>query len=259
MSRSCATSYYGTAAPPQRGGAPGEHGYAGPFQELMHVESHRIDEIQGMDEEIEAGCIVWKDENGATWCLDADGAYGTPGSISYLHDGHWCLHVGGKQDGCIYWEDEQGVMWCRDVEGAYGPAGEQYRSTDGETWFGDSEAWLELADEAAEFFAARADTLMKRQVAAQSGALARGKKDAKAWENDMRVVKIARGAGGHDACDAQQGTSALQEAEASRRVLYGDEMLARIAMEEARMNACFDVQIQSKKHVMWPELPLKMS
>ncbi len=209
-----------------------------------------------MDEEVDAGCTVWQDEKGIYWCLDTLGAYGTPGSVSYLKEGQWCLSCGGKEDGCVYWEDENGNMWCRDVQGAYGPAGGQYHSQDGETWFGDSEAWLELDDEAAEFFAARADTQMKRRLAAQSGLLSRGKRDVKAWENDKRVMKIPRDDGNVDASADERPSHKVHEA--NRRAMYGDETLARIVMEEARMNAWFDSQVQQHKHVVWPEMPLKM-
>jgi hypothetical protein len=237
--------------------APASAGSRSSRPDLACSVSQRVHESEDMDEEVNAGCIVWQDDKGIYWCLDTVGAYGTPGSVSYLKEGQWCLSCGGKEDGCIYWEDESGSMWCRDVQGAHGPAGEQYHSQDGETWFGDSEAWLELADEAAEFFAARADTQMKRRVAAQSGHLARGRRDAKAWENDKRVMKIPRDEGDAEASAEERPSHKVHEA--NRRAMYGDEMLARIVMEEARMNAWFDSQVKQHKHVVWPEMPLKMS
>ena len=211
-----------------------------------------------MDEEISAGCIVWSDGDGVSWCMDVAGVYNTPGTVCKLEGGSWVVARGnGWDDGCIYWEDQQGTLHCRDVTGSHGPPGGEYRSSDGCTWFGGGEAWLQLGDEAREYLAASESTRRRRKVALDA---APGPRE---WDNKLGVLartmkKVGLGAEeGNRPCHEAPNTAASSEA-ARRRVTYGTEGLARILAAEAALNADFDTFCSKGKRVVWPEMPLRM-
>ncbi len=188
--------------------------------------------------------MLWTDEAGTRWCLDAHGAYGEAGVISRLVDEHWqpLPQAGGEgdgdaqADGCIYWTDGDGVRWCRDVEGVWGPAGAQYHSADGSTWFGDGDAWVTLSDEAADFFAAAAAGRRRAATAARAGG----------WGWDLSTPAVA------DAAWREE-----EEAAAAAARLYGP-FAAAVAALEAAADAAFDERCRSARPALWPELPLRL-
>lgn len=205
--------------------------------------------VDGMEEEVSDGCVVWMDENKCTWCIDVHGAYGPSGALSYLDGGDWVSSRGGDMSGCLYWEDEQDVCWCRDIHGSYGPAGAEYHSVDGEKWFSDVDAWLELGDEAAEYFSARAATDERRRCADQHARIG-GTKKKKAWENDRKVMRMP--------LEPTEGPDVLVLTDRQKRESFYGQALREISAAEARMNADFDAIVQKHKHIVWPELPLRM-
>jgi len=210
-----------------------------------------------MEEELAEGCIVWTDEAGDSWCMDVRGAYGVPGTVSKLEGGQWVVARGdGWDDGCIYWEDERGVSWCLDLLGSHGPPGAEYWGEDGGvTWFSNGEAWLELGDEARDYFAASESTRQRRKAAAESAP------GTKKWENRLKVFDIPGKSGkvrDGEAGGEQQFGKAQEEAE-RRRMMYGSEGLVEIEAAEAELQARFDeVRFGGGKRILWPEMPLNL-
>mmetsp|Transcript_39096 Transcript_39096/g.60907 ORF Transcript_39096/g.60907 Transcript_39096/m.60907 type:complete len:291 (-) Transcript_39096:933-1805(-) len=246
---------------------------------LAHSEV--LEEEGGSEVEGETGaedcCVYWSDEFGGRWCKDVVGSYGEPGAVYCVDGESWhIVHIPeverGIEDGCIYWREEDGRFWCRDVLGHYGPEGLDYQSQDGETWFGEADSWLELADEAAELFA-RSSIRKELQTVTSQRDLSyagrpKGVSVAQGWNNPKGKLKSRNFS--KDQCDGFQADGTvpkndlqedadkdLNEGSASKIALFG-KTLPQILAIEAKLDSHFDSLCRDHAPIVWPEMPLRL-